>query len=248
MMRTDRDNSGPVGRIDVHSHLLPGVDDGCADVAESIACARLMMRAGYTHAFCTPHIWPNFPENNPREIARRVDALQREYDAAGVAMTVMSGGEHNFQHISATISEDELVTYGMRRRYLLADFWAESRPAYLEPAIRRIQSFNIEVIVAHPERIACVQRDPGLLNLFADLGCRLQGNLQCFSDAAGSPTRTTVERFLAEGRYWLLGSDTHGLNTLPKRLDGLLRAIELAGQATVDQLTIENPRELTERC
>jgi protein-tyrosine phosphatase len=59
------------GRIDVHAHLIPGVDDGCADVRESIECGRMLVGAGYTHAFCTPHIWPNLPGNNVEEIARR---------------------------------------------------------------------------------------------------------------------------------------------------------------------------------
>ena len=52
-----------IGRIDVHSHLLPGVDDGCRDVAESIACARKMVEAGYTHSYCTPHVWERLGNN-----------------------------------------------------------------------------------------------------------------------------------------------------------------------------------------
>ena len=68
------------GRIDVHAHLLPGVDDGCADLAESIACGRVLIAAGYSTAFCTPHIWPNLPHNNPPTIAQRTKELQRQYD------------------------------------------------------------------------------------------------------------------------------------------------------------------------
>ena len=54
--------SDPItGRIDVHSHLLPGLDDGCVSLDESLACARRLVAEGYTHSFCTPHIWPNLP-------------------------------------------------------------------------------------------------------------------------------------------------------------------------------------------
>ena len=59
-----------------------------------------------------------------------------------------------------------------------------------------------------------------------------------------APTRTVVERYLREGRYHLLGSDLHNLASLPMRLDGLKRAIELAGKEVVDRLTITNPRQL----
>src|SRR4051794_15107533 len=57
-------NEHRFGRIDVHSHLLPGVDDGCASIEDSIACAARMVAAGYTHSFCTPHVWPDLPHNN----------------------------------------------------------------------------------------------------------------------------------------------------------------------------------------
>ena len=53
--------------------------------------------AGYTHAFCTPHVWPSFPKNNPGEIVRGVERLQAEFDAAGVGLTVMPGGEMNMR-------------------------------------------------------------------------------------------------------------------------------------------------------
>src|SRR6266550_1675211 len=81
------------GRIDVHTHLLPGVDDGCADVAESIACGRMLLAAGYSHAFCTPHIWPNLPHNNVEVIAQRTRELQQEFDRAGVTLKLLPGGE-----------------------------------------------------------------------------------------------------------------------------------------------------------
>ena len=85
------------GRIDVHAHLLPGVDDGCADLNESIICARMLVEAGYSHAFCTPHIWPNLPENKPDVIAQRTKELQNEYDRAAVSLKLLPGGELNLR-------------------------------------------------------------------------------------------------------------------------------------------------------
>ena len=64
------------GRIDVHSHLLPGVDDGCRTVQESVQCARLMADAGYTHSFCTPHVWPHLSRNTVAHIPRYTEELQ----------------------------------------------------------------------------------------------------------------------------------------------------------------------------
>src|ERR1051326_3808231 len=96
------------GRIDCHAHLLPGVDDGCADLAESIACARMLVAAGDTHAFCTPHIWPNLPHNNVEQIPQRTVALQRVLDEAAVTLQLLPGGELNLRPEIASMPRERI--------------------------------------------------------------------------------------------------------------------------------------------
>jgi protein-tyrosine phosphatase len=232
------------GRIDVHSHLLPGVDDGCRNVAESIACARLMVDAGYTHSFCTPHVWPHLRDNTAANIPRLTAELQWALDANHVPLNLIPGGEINLREDTPTTAPGELVSFGMLRKFVLIDLWAETLPRFFLPSIKWLQSQGVKVILAHPERMAAVQKQPDLADYFGEIGLLLQGNLQCFSDPTGSPTRRVVERFLIEGRYFLLGSDLHNLASLPMRLDGLKRAINLVGEETVNRLTMENPRRL----
>jgi len=110
--------------------------------------------------------------------------------------------------------------------------------------VRWLQDRGRTAILAHPERMRAVQVEPGLMDRFRDMGLLLQGNLQCLGDPAGTPTRDLGERFLLEGRYFLLGSDLHNLPSLPIRLAGLRRAIELVGEVGVAKLTVENPRVL----
>lgn len=232
------------GRIDVHSHLLPGLDDGCRTVAESIECARMLVAAGYTHSFCTPHIWPNLPENTVAKIPRQVAALQAALDDAAVPLALIPGGEINLHVDTSLTALEAIVSFGMLRKFVLIDLWADNLPPYFEPAIRWFQSKGLQVILAHPERMAAVQRNPELADYFADIGLLLQGNLQCFSDRHDTPTRRTVERYLLEDRYFMLGSDVHNLASLPMRLEGLNRAIELVGNDVADRLTVSNPRKL----
>jgi protein-tyrosine phosphatase len=232
------------GRIDVHSHLLPGIDDGCKNVAESVACAKLMVQAGYTHSFCTPHVWPHLTRNTVTHIPRYTEELQSALDMAGVKLRLIPGGELNLREDMHATPDDALVSYGMRRKFVLVDLWCDCLPRFFQKGMQWLQSNGVKVILAHPERMAAVQKEPELADYFAKLGLLLQGNLQCFSDPIGSPTRRTVERFLLEGRYFLLGSDLHNLASLPMRLDGLKRAIDLVGEEAVDRLTKENPRQL----
>ena len=232
------------GRIDVHSHLLPGLDDGCRNVQESIACARLMVEAGYTHSFCTPHIWPTLPKNTVADIPKYTAQLQAALVEAGIPLRLIPGGEINLRADTPWTQLEALVSFGMARKFALIDLWCDKLPPFFEPGVKWFQAHGIKVILAHPERMEAVQRDPGLADYFEEIGLLLQGNLQCFSDPTGEPRRRVVERYLLEGRYFLLGSDLHNLATLPCRLDGLKRAIDLVGDEAINRLTVENPRQL----
>jgi protein-tyrosine phosphatase len=232
------------GRIDVHAHLLPGVDDGCADVLESLACGRMLVAAGYTHAFCTPHIWPNLPHNNPQMIVEKTAELQQEYEAAGVPLKLFPGGELNLRPESIIAQLENLPTYCMQRKYCLFDLWCDKLPPFFWPAVEHLRELGMKIIVAHPERMRAVQEDSSLAEVFLERGLLLQGNLQCFSDVVESPTRRTVEKLLIDDRYFLLGTDTHRPETLKLRLDGLYRAIDLVGNPRIDQVTRTNPQVL----
>jgi protein-tyrosine phosphatase len=235
------------GRIDVHAHLLPGVDDGCVSLDETLACARMLVSAGYTHAFCTPHIWPGFPGNTTAAIARWTAELQPKLDAAAIPLRLLPGGEINLQAMwpaIASMPASHLPTYAMAGRHVLIDFWGDKFTSELLDGIRHLQSLGMTVIIAHPERIGMFQKNPFLAERVLQMGVLLQGNLQCFSDPPNSPCRITAERFLRDDCYFLLGSDCHMPDTLPMRLDGLERIIGIAGPDTADRLTIHNPREL----
>lgn len=233
-----------IGRIDVHSHLLPGIDDGCKTVAESLACARLLVENGYTHSFCTPHIWPSNPQNNVGQVATFTAALQLELDTNKIPLKVLPGGELNVRPDLMKTPPDEVVTYAMQRKFALADLWADRLPDFFEPSVRWMQSLGLTVVLAHPERMRAVQDDPDLAEYFAKLGILLQGNLGCFGDSPSSYSRQTAELLLNENRYFMLGSDLHSFDTLPQRMEGLKRVGQIAGGEKLRELTHEHPMQL----
>ena len=232
------------GRIDVHSHLLPGVDDGCKTFGDSLACARELVAAGYTHAFCTPHVWPSYNQVTKQNVPVWTRALQDRLNDEGIPLTVLPGGEMNLHEGVRTLTDDYFITYVMAERYVLTDMWAPALPQFFEPTIRHLQSRGYTVILAHPERMRAVQDQPELADTFADMGILLQGNLQCFGDPPDAHTRRVAEQYLMEGRYFMLGSDTHNPQSMAIRMNGLRNAIALAGDAAITRLTIENPKKL----
>jgi protein-tyrosine phosphatase len=233
-----------IGRFDVHSHLLPGVDDGCETVKESIACARELVKAGFTHSFCTPHIWPSFPGNTIANIVSHVANLQKEFDAADVPLKLIPGGELNLRPDFLNTPAESVVSYAMARKCVLLDFWADRLPGFFEPSIRWLQSLGLTVVLAHPERVRAIQLNPDLADRFLEMGLLLQGNLQCLGDPPRAVTREIAEEYLLAGKYFMLGSDTHNIETMPVRLKGLSRAIELVGEEKVMELTRDHPLTL----
>lgn len=232
------------GRIDVHSHLLPGIDDGCPNLEESIACARELVGAGYTHSFCTPHIWPNLPNNTVENIVQRTTQLQRAFDAARVPLRLAPGGELNLRADLVHLSKEQIPTYGMKGRCCIFDIWTDRLPPFFWKTVEWLQSKELQVILAHPERMRAVQDEPDLGKQFTGRGLLLQGNLQCLGDPPHTRTRQVAEQFLGEGRYFMLGSDIHNLAGWPIRLSGLARAIEAVGEAEAWRLTRDNPQQL----
>jgi protein-tyrosine phosphatase len=224
--------------------LLPGVDDGCKTVEESIECARMLISAGYTHCFCTPHIWVGREDETRETLPRWTESLQSSLDMAGVKLKLLPGSELNLHPTVKETPPERIVSFGLAGRYILVDMWADKLPAWFESTVKWLQGMKLTVILAHPERMRAVQDEPELAETFAKLGVLLQGNLQCFADRPDSDTRIVAEHFIREDRYFLLGSDTHNPQGLKTRLVGLRNAIALVGDRVVDRLTRENPAKL----
>jgi protein-tyrosine phosphatase len=241
-------SSSPLpGRIDTHAHLIPNVDDGCKSVADSVFAARQLVEAGYTHAFCTPHIWPNLRANTAGAIRQWVVELQAAYDAAFVNLTLLPGGELSLPNGWPRLRElpvDEIVTAGLAGRHVLFDFWDEQLPEGLEAAVRYLVGLGITPILAHPERIGAFQNDPSAVDTVVGWGCWLQMNTWTLAMGQGSRVRTTAERLLRDNRYTLFGTDTHDSAGVAVRVQGLAAAADLVGWDVVDRLTRVNPAQL----
>ncbi|MBC8107146.1 MAG: hypothetical protein H7Z14_11195 [Anaerolineae bacterium] len=241
------------GRIDVHTHLLPAIDDGCASVADSMRCARMLVDAGYTHAFCTPHIWPSLPGNNIASIPPRVAQLQSHLDKNEIPLRLLSGGELNLHAMWPAIQRwprDQIVTFALAGKYVLFDFWAkcmdDCRDA-LHAGAAYLKSLELTPILAHPERIMALQDDPAEIDALRDAGVLLQMNLWCLTEPAGSPIYRTAKKLLEDGKYFMFGTDCHNPESLPRSIEGLEIARAIMGDAFVDTMTITNPRRLISR-
>ena len=237
------------GRIDLHSHLLPGVDDGCRDAGESLACARGLIAMGYAGSVCTPHFWPaQYPRITLEEVARRVQRLRAALQDAGLAYRLWPGGELRlFEDADRWMAARGVPALGgaaNARRTVLVDTWRGDWPAHQDRTLGWLLGHGYTPLLAHPERSPTRHGFGRLVKKLAKRGVLFQGNLRSFSGGEGEKALDLARGFLADGRYACLSSDTHRPPGLFDRAAGLEAAGELAGEEGLRRLTVDAPREL----
>jgi protein-tyrosine phosphatase len=246
----------PRGLIDAHNHLLPGLDDGCTDVDESLACVRRLLEAGYAGAVCTPHGGPRMaPHNTPQRIAEATAALQSALVKEGLHFPVLPGCElslseglldwlelHGVQALGAP--GDARAT---RTGAVLFDYWGSEWTGDCDAFVDYLLAHDLTPVLAHPERMNIHDGWLELLDDLAQRGVLLQGNLRPLVGKDGLLTQYRTEQLLDLDRYELMALDAHHLGCLEKRLDGCKRLRAGWGRKKTKQLLETAPRRLIER-
>ena len=233
--------------VDLHLHLLPGVDDGAADEAESLAYVRRMSAEGVREATVTPHIAPHVPLDVD-SIPARVTALQRRIDGEGLGVRLHAGGEIH-PRSARTLARDELECIAQGppgRRWLLVEVpFAGVDAAYVADCAR-LRELGYGLLIAHPERAQDLLAD-GLQRLTPMLaaGALLQVNVCSLLGHHGLAVQETAVELLRGGLAHVIASDAHpGTREQTLRL-GFDLAIR-AGASSVQawRLTQDHPRAL----
>jgi protein-tyrosine phosphatase len=216
--------------IDLHSHLLPGIDDGAREMEDAVKLAAGAAATGVTAMAATPHLRPDFPGVRPAELAERAAAVRAALAAAGVTLEVVVGAEVDlYRGLAAEDRELELASYGQRGGDLLVETPYGPLPPDFEDLLFRLRARGYRVLLAHPERNADFQRDPRRLAALAHDGTLLQ--VTADSLAAGgrrSGTRRTALALVAEGVAHVIASDAHGRVPRAALRDGVAAAARVA--------------------
>ena len=236
------------GRIDLHSHLLPGIDDGCQTLAQSLACVRRLKARGYVGTVCTPHVLLDlFPMNTPANIALAVTELQAELDREGLDYRLWPGGELRIDKATVTWLEAVGVPTLAGSRVVLFDWWGRTWPDFADDLCSYLLDRGYEPVLAHPERMGLDAAElEAVLSALEKRGIGLQGNLNSLSGGEGPVASNLSWRLLKENRYRFLASDMHRPESLDGRLAGLDLLEQTLGQAALKPLLEDRPRALVQ--
>ncbi len=197
--------------IDLHCHLLPGIDDGPRSVADAVALAKAAAADGIKVVAATPHFRADHPGVQPVELAERCDAMQVEIDAAGISLQVVPGAETDLvAGADATDDELRLATYGQRGNDLLLETpYGPLTPGFELILFDRFISRGLRVLLAHPERNPTFQEDPTRLSALVRRGVLLQVTAGSLLGSRRSRTRRLARALINEGVAHILASDAH---------------------------------------
>lgn len=197
--------------IDLHCHILPGLDDGAPSLGVSLEMAAMAADSGVTHIFATPHCNTRNERKNYRSAALigAYSALQRAIDAAGIPVTILSGAEVLARgDLEAHLAAEDFMTLN-GSRYLLVEFYFEETAAYIENSLRLVEQAGLVPVVAHPERYYCVQRSPELAEIWRQKGRVLQLNKGSLLGELGPESYDTAALLLRRGAVSVIASDAH---------------------------------------
>lgn len=226
--------------IDIHSHVLAGLDDGARDMAESIAMAEIAVGDGVRRMVATPHnVWG--AEQDERftslvSIVRdKVRALQAELDARQVKLQVLPGVEvYLAPEVLKQLDTGQAFTLA-GTRYLLLELPLSAYPFYTENVIFELQVKGIVPILAHPERNTVVQEDPNILHPLVERGVLIQLTAASLTGLFGPLVEKTAHRLLEHNMAHVIASDAH---TLTKRSPVLSAGVEKAARVIGEQRAV----------
>jgi protein-tyrosine phosphatase len=229
--------------IDIHCHLLPGMDDGPASMDESLAMVRLALADGVRGAICTPHWHPMFWPNERLAIAEAVESLQLRLQAEAIAFDVWPGSELSLDaDLEAGIADGRLGTLN-GGSWVLLELPGAYAPPGIDAFLQNLLRSGRRIVLAHPERYSFVQRDPARLQAWVEMGLAVQITAASLVGRLG-PQVATLCRVLLEHRLvHFLASDGHGVSSRRPLLGEAGRiAGEIAGIDAALRLTETHPQ------
>jgi protein-tyrosine phosphatase len=196
--------------IDLHTHLLPGLDDGPETVEESLWLAAAMVADGVTIAACTPHVRDDY-ETTPEKMETALAVLQSELAAAQIPLEVRGGGEIALDELGA-LDADSRCRFGLggNPQLLLLEFPYLGWPLALPSVLSDLGRSGIVPVLGHPERNSDVQEQPQLLRPLVEAGAYVQLTAGSIDGSAGADAARCARALLDHGLAHLLASDSHG--------------------------------------
>lgn len=223
--------------IDLHCHLLPGVDDGSKDLEMSLEMARAAVKQGISHIVLTPHHMDSTYVNHKADVLAKTATFQQALTAAQIPLTVFAGQEvHLTGDLLKALKADDILFLDANAHYLLLELPHSGVPAYTREIIFALQTQGIVPVIAHPERNHGIQKDPDKLYDFMQMGCLAQLTASSYVGVFGDAVEKLTAKIINSGMGTAFASDAHNFNGRRFLMDAAFdKLADQAGIETVER-------------
>lgn len=208
-------------KVDIHSHLLPGIDDGVQSLNESINLIKQFQLLGYTKLITTPHIISDYYPNNQEIINEKLHIVRKAFKLEGINLTLEAGAEY---YVDMTflnqIEDDNLVTF--MGHYVLFETAYTDKPYILKEIIFSLLQKGYIPVLAHPERYQYLHNNIEDYKYLKTLGVLFQINAKSLYDKS-KPSYKIAQKLIKLGLVDFIGSDAHRMRDI-RRLESFLRS------------------------
>lgn len=200
-------------KVDLHSHYLPGIDDGCSTMEESIAILTKLQEKGYRKAITTPHVMGDYYKNTPAIIQTKLDEVRNEMKKAGLIIELEAAAEYYVDEwLDEKIRKSEVLSFG--DRYVLIETGFMSPPPNLLGTIFTLKTEGYKPVLAHPERYQYFEPGKDIYDQIINSGVLLQMNLLSIIGYYSPQVKKIAEHLVQHKLVSFIGGDTHNMKHL----------------------------------
>lgn len=229
-------NLGEALRVDIHSHLLPGIDDGAPTMDHTIGMLRKFEELGYEKLILTPHIMSGVYNNTSEIILQKLEEVRKVSTDLGLKLILEASAEYYFDEtlFERIRTKDLLPFHG---NHILFEFSFRNQPSQVEELVFTLKSSGYQPVLAHFERYMYYHPSIEVARTLRERGCFIQVNLNSFTGHYGPDVKNQAVRLLKAGLIDILGSDCHRIQHLELLESSLKESIfhQLA------ESTVKNP-------
>ena len=233
------------GFVDIHCHLIPGIDDGATDWDATLAMAEMAVQDGIETIICTPHQLGAFAHNHGDDIRRRTRELQQQLDDHQIPLTVLPGGDVRIEaEMMTKLRSGEVMSLADQRSHVLLELPHELYFP-IQDVLRRLEKMGMQGILSHPERNQGLLKDWNIVFDLVRDGCLMQVTAGSLHGTFGSNCQKMAHWMVEHRLVHFVATDAHS----PKARRPLIRRAfdvveRLAGRETAERVCCHNPAKV----
>ncbi|MCR4815368.1 MAG: protein-tyrosine-phosphatase [Lachnospiraceae bacterium] len=200
-------------QVDMHCHILPGIDDGSQSMKTTIKMLRIAAQCGTTHMVATPHFKKGHHNASPETIKHLIEEVQGIAAEKNIDVKIFPGNEIMFFSDLEEAFDAHRIQTMNGTEYLLVEFYPDEDFARIRRGMETVQSLGLHPVLAHVERFLALRKDIGLVEELKDMGCLIQTNASSVTGGQGFKTKQFVKKLLKNEIIDLVGTDAHHYET-----------------------------------